>query len=268
MAMFGGLAKKRSPFDFTPPIYSTPGIGDGLPGAKSMGDPGLGMAVGAAPQQKGGGWRDVLGVISEGLAGAAGNGPGVYMQSKMRDKEMQRQDSLYQRHRADQMVDWRAKQEFERSNPAPRAPHYWEMNDGSLGVVGPDGKPTILFKDPTPKINWIKADNGDGTQQLIPVGPNGPISPEGGDPVSSGGAGGVARPSPSAIEPDIILNRARQQGYISPEDRASIERHLGPNGRTALDGWLASSKVKTGQKVGGKMYYQVNGKWYDNPEGR
>lgn len=119
MAMFGGLAKKRSPFDFTPPVYTTPGIGDDLPGAKPMGDPGLGMAVDAALPQKGGGWRDVLGVISEGLAGAAGNGPGVYMQSKMRDKEMQRQDSLYQRQRADQMVDWRAKQEWERNNPKP-----------------------------------------------------------------------------------------------------------------------------------------------------
>ncbi len=146
MAMFGGLAKKRSPFDFTPPIYSTPGIGDDLPGAKPMGDPGLGMAVGAAPQQKGGGWRDVLGVISEGLAGAAGNGPGVYMQSKMRDKEMQRQDSLYQRHRADQMMDWKAKQEWEIEHGQPQI---LNTGDGGIARVGRDGK-IEMVRQPDP----------------------------------------------------------------------------------------------------------------------
>lgn len=35
----------------------------------------------------------------------------------------------------------------------PEKPHYWEMNDGSLGMIGPDGKPQVVFKDPTPKAN-------------------------------------------------------------------------------------------------------------------
>lgn len=100
-----------------------------------------------------------------------------------------------------------AMEQFELRNRKPNAPHYWEMNDGSLGVVGPDGQPKVLFKDPTPKINWITADNGDGTKSVIPVGPNGPLNamppsgaaptiidklPEGVKPLTEGG------PTPSA----------------------------------------------------------------------
>lgn len=186
MAMFGGLAKKRSPFDFTPPIYSTPGIGDDLAGAKSMGDPGLGVAP--APQKDGINW---LGVLADGLAGAAGQ-PGQYAAGLRREKELQRQDSLYQRQRADQMTDWQAKQAWKLANPDPVTPHYWETNDGSLGVVGPDGKPQLLYKDPTPKIDWITANNPDGTKTLVPMRQGG-----GGPDLGAAGGGSVAPASSS-----------------------------------------------------------------------
>lgn len=75
----------------------------------------------------------------------------------------------------DPVVRKLAMEKFELQNRKPAAPHYWEMNDGSLGMVGPDGKPVVLFKDPTPKINWVTADNPDGTKSLIPMGPNGPL---------------------------------------------------------------------------------------------
>jgi len=216
---------------------------------------------------KGGGWRDALGILGDALAGAAGQAP-VYTHMKLQDRERVRQQQQAQISRQQAMQDWVAKQRWERENPAPRAPHYWEMNDGSLGVVGPDGKPTTLFKDPTPKINWIKADNGDGTQSLIPVGPNGPISLEGGDPVSSGGEGGAARPSPSTFEMDVILNRARQSKALSAEDYDLAVGQLGPNGRAKLDEILGAWGTKVSRQVGGKTYYRVGGKWYDNAEGR
>lgn len=47
-------------------------------------------------------------------------------------------------------------------------PHYWETNDGSLGAIGPDGKPQILYKDPTPKVTWTQVDLPNGQKQLIP----------------------------------------------------------------------------------------------------
>lgn len=88
---------------------------------------------------------------------------------------------------------------YKASMPKQGAPHYWETNDGSLAVVGPDGRPQVLYQDPTPKINWIQADNGDGTKSLIPVGPNGPVGAKGGDPVSGAQAG----QPPATLPPDF-----------------------------------------------------------------
>lgn len=54
-------------------------------------------------------------------------------------------------------------------NKPQAAPHYWETNNGSLGMVGPDGQPTILYQDPTPKVDWITTTNPDGTKTLVPM---------------------------------------------------------------------------------------------------
>lgn len=128
MAMaFAGLGKKRGPFDIAPETYGTPGIGDGLPGAKSMGDPGLGgmVAAPAAPPEKQGiNW---MGVLSDALAGAIGQ-PGQYAASRARDRQFERQQSVYQQQRADQMVDWQAKHRFELENPKAPSPNDTERD--------------------------------------------------------------------------------------------------------------------------------------------
>jgi hypothetical protein len=54
-------------------------------------------------------------------------------------------------------------------NKPAAAPHYWETNNGSLAVVGPDGKPQVVYEDPTPKIEWITTTNPDGTKTLVPM---------------------------------------------------------------------------------------------------
>ncbi len=118
--------------------------------------------------------------------------------------------------------------------PKQAAPHFWESNDGSQWTIGSDGKAQLVYKDPTPKISWIQADNGDGTKTLIPMGPTGPLSAQmGGDPASGGAAARMPPASPAAM----------------------------PRG-SPLQG-AANSKV-----VGGKQYWNINGDWYDNPEGR
>lgn len=166
--MFGALKQKRGPFDMSPNVLTTPGIGDGLPGAQPMGDPGLGMPMAAPAPVQAGDKVNWIGVLGDALAGAIGQ-PGQYAAQRQRDREIQRQEQQYQRRQNDAFNMWRMQQEYERANPAPRAPHYWEMNDGSLGVVGPDGKPQVLYKDPTPKIDWITANNPDGTKTLVSV---------------------------------------------------------------------------------------------------
>ncbi len=92
---------------FNPQEYRTPGIGDGLPGVnQQMGDmfgavfPSQAqnrMPMVDIPQQtkgpgffgKGGGWRNVLGAIADGLA-VAGGGRGVYapMMEQRRQEQM------------------------------------------------------------------------------------------------------------------------------------------------------------------------------------
>lgn len=69
-------------------------------------------------------------------------------------------------------------------NKPARAPHYWETNNGSLGMVGPDGKPTILYQDPTPKVDWVRAQNPDGTITLQPVPQGGPMAQPQGVPTA------------------------------------------------------------------------------------
>lgn len=79
----------------------------------------------------------------------------------------------------------------------PAAPHYWETNDGSLGMVGPDGQPVVLYKDPTPKVDWIRAENGDGTVTLTPM--------VNGQPAGGGGqASGASAGPPATLPPDFF----------------------------------------------------------------
>ncbi|RYE77294.1 MAG: hypothetical protein EOO80_11090 [Oxalobacteraceae bacterium] len=100
-----------------------------------------------------------------------------------------------QRHQQD-LLDSQAQQELRQAqieqirNPKPSAPHYWETNDGSLGVIGADGQPQILYKDPTPKVTWAQVDLPNGQKQLIPS-MNG-MPQIGGIPQMPGQSGGPA----------------------------------------------------------------------------
>lgn len=88
-----------------------------------------------------------------------------------------------------------AKMEYGRLNPKPTAPHYWETNNGSLGMVGPDGQPQIIYNDPTPKIDWMQArDPATGQITLYPM------QQGGGGPVSGAAPGGNP---PASLPPDF-----------------------------------------------------------------
>ena len=123
MAMFGSMGAKRSPFDFKPQVYGTPGIGDGLPGATPMG--GVGDFISpetrnildtAPPAKAGFGARDVVGIIGDALS-AMGGGQGVYTQMKLRERDTQQRLQMAQQQRQADMEDWRAKFDYERQFP-------------------------------------------------------------------------------------------------------------------------------------------------------
>ncbi|MGQ3081090.1 MULTISPECIES: hypothetical protein [Alphaproteobacteria] len=137
------------------------------------------MTATEQPMKKGFDWGKLIGVIGDSLS-IAGGGQAQFVPNLI-DQRNRRQaqayaEQTYQRRRGDELQDYGLKQEIEaKYRPAP-SPYRWESNDGSLLELGPDGQPKIVYKDPTPKINWVRADNGDGTFTMVPMGPNGPIN--------------------------------------------------------------------------------------------
>lgn len=68
--------------------------------------------------------------------------------------------------------------QLEAANRRPAQPHYWETNNGSLGMIGPDGVPQIVYQDPTPRTEWITARNPDGTMTIVPMQQGGGQQPQ------------------------------------------------------------------------------------------
>ncbi len=96
------------------------------------------------------------------------------------------------------------KLQWQAGHKTPAQPHYFETNNGSQGVIGADGKPQILYKDPDPKMNFIPDGMGGGNwvalpslgtagdpappAAMLPTAPVGKITPIGGGAPSQGGA--------------------------------------------------------------------------------
>lgn len=180
MALLG--ARKKQTFGQVPMPYNTPGIGDGvIERQQQMGQTpqGMGQLPDIAnmpdmtqPTQPAKFKPNMLGVIGDAMQ-VFGGGQATYMQGVQEQQqraELMRQRAMQaQQERETSWQDYVRKQEYERANPNPGNPHYWEMNDGSLGRVGPDGKPEVVYKDPTPKTTYVTADNGDGTKTIVPI---------------------------------------------------------------------------------------------------
>lgn len=88
-----------------------------------------------------------------------------------------------------------AKMQWERAHPKPVSND--TVNDYQFisQTLGPDAGKRFLESKANP-IQWIQAENGDGTKQLIPVGPNGPLNQGGGGQASTGA---VAQPPAQAV---------------------------------------------------------------------
>ena len=167
------LFGQRKPFFGTPGINPDAVYGSGGLPTEAMNQP--------QPKKKGlfgrGMFSDILGGVGDVLSQNAGFAP-VYAQTQ----EAKRQSLLAEQQRQAQLEDYAKKQEIEAQyRPVPQ-PHRWESNDGSLMEIGPDGAPRLIYKDPSPKINWVRADNGDGTFTMVPVGPSGPMGGGGQNP--------------------------------------------------------------------------------------
>lgn len=178
MAIAPGLKRKGGLFGSSPMRgpFDTPGIGDGMAAAQQPMAPAKPKFFG-----EGGVGRGIAGNIGDFLLQYSGMDP-IYQPAMQQKQAMAYDQQQRQATRRERLEDWQAQEDYKRANPEPRAPHYWETNDGSLGMVGPDGQPKIVYKDKTPKITWVRADNGNGTFTMVPMGPNGPLGQDAGQP--------------------------------------------------------------------------------------
>lgn len=131
---------------------------------------------GPMPVQKKGGFfghdgfgRYLAGAIGDGLAMNAGMQPAF-----ANSIENQRIMQMYKQRQDDELAQYERKQQIEAQYPKP---YRWESNNGSLMELGPDGQARELYKDPTPKVNWVRADNGDGTFTMVPMTQSGAAQP-------------------------------------------------------------------------------------------
>lgn len=107
------------------------------------------------PKPRGTG-RRIAGYLADFLAGMNGQS-GPYASILQQEREAEERQRMFEQQRRAGFDDFVQRKTWERDNmPSQSSPHYWETNDGSLGMVGPDGKPQILYKDPTPKTDWIQ----------------------------------------------------------------------------------------------------------------
>lgn len=114
--------------------------------------------------------RHLAGGLADGLAANAGMQPGFAAAL-----QQQRAMEMYKRQQADELAQYERKQQIE-AQYRKQTPYRWESNNGSLMEIGEDGQPRLVYQDPTPKINWVRADNGDGTFTMVPMSQGGPVS--------------------------------------------------------------------------------------------
>lgn len=182
--MLMGGVRKKTPWGgiIVPPVREdeqqpTYGIPGQLPDIKNdaIDMPSYGESL---PKPKFNPW-DIVGAAGDALASYGGMGT-PYRDMQQQKLATEASEQQYQRRRASEWSDFIRKSEYERNNPKPQNPHYFETNDGSQGMIDPaTGEPRIVYKDPTPKVSYQRVDNGDGTFTMVPV-VNGQIMPQGG----------------------------------------------------------------------------------------
>lgn len=119
--------------------------------------------------------QNIVGSIGDALA-TWGGGQAIYGPQQAAMRQAALQEAQRQRERGENYADWERKEQWQRANPKPTAPHYFESNDGDQYSIGPDGKPQRLFDDPDTKIEYQWVRNPDGTMSGIPI-PRGGATP-------------------------------------------------------------------------------------------
>lgn len=89
-------------------------------------------------------------------------------------------------------------------------------------------------------------------------------------PLVAPNPGGFAPGTPAA-QPSISNTPAPQMGANGNPvalDERQYQAVVNVRGKDATDAWMARHNIPLAKKVNGVTAYRINGKWYDNPEGR
>lgn len=151
--------------------------------------------------RRGNGLRNVAGVLGDMLA-TAGGGRAMFIPQMMQERDEQRQLQLRQQLQAEDRAyeesQWQRRADYERANPAPR---FFEDNAGNQWQLGPDGQPRLMFRDPTPRYQFVPGlnENGDTVLNRVEIPNNVPMNgtPQAG-PQGSPQASGGLRPLPES----------------------------------------------------------------------
>lgn len=187
MALFGKPKPKFAPQPTqaaTPPF--TPGNGPGLGAVQPERKPGLGTRL------FGKGWEDKAYALG-GLLQGDQSGVMMMRQNEQAAQQAMAQEQAAQLKRAQDLADWRYKQEWERDNPKPVNNDTVADYEFIRGKLGEEQAQTYLRNRADPP-QYRQGPDGrfyrieTGVMPTAPVGALRPYQPKGG-PVSNGGGG-------------------------------------------------------------------------------
>ena len=136
--------------------------------------------------QRGGGLRNVAGVLGDMLSQASG-GQARFLPQMMQERQQQRQMQLQQQQQAEQRAydesQWRQRQDYQRANPEPDA-FMRSLTAAGIDPNSPRGRALLAQRvtnmaDPMQTIN-----NGDGTFTMIRTSALQPQSPANATPAA------------------------------------------------------------------------------------
>jgi len=138
-------------------------------------------------------WKKLLGVVGDSLSIAGGGEPSYVpnmVAQRQRQQAMDYAARQQEQQRQQGLQDWVWKQQFEAQN---RPPTYFDDNAGNRWSIGGDGKPALVFRDPTQKYTQQVVTDPDGSQRLVSI------------------------PIPNNVNPDGTFGSATAGGFTPPQ---------------------------------------------------
>jgi peptidase M15-like protein len=116
--------------------------------------------------KQGGLGRHIAGALGDVLLQQGGMQP-VYSPMQQQQRALEQSEAQWSRRRQADNEDWQNRQAWQLAHPSPIVR---EDNAGNQIRIDPvTGQTTTLYRDPTPKVNYQRVNNPDGTFTMVPI---------------------------------------------------------------------------------------------------